>query len=193
MSPRIGIIGLGEAGSAIAAGLLEEHGIHVVGYDAQGDDPVVASRASRAGVTMVDSIVALVAASDVIISLTSAKVATAVAESAAAHLGPAHVFSDWNSSSPELKRRVAEIISGSGAAFADGAVMAAVPPHRHRVPVLLSGDGAARFADALQDTSMRLDVIGDEPGQASAVKMFRSLLVKGLEALLLEFGVGATA
>jgi 3-hydroxyisobutyrate dehydrogenase-like beta-hydroxyacid dehydrogenase len=68
-----------------------------------------------------------------------------------------------------------------------------VPPQRHRVPVLLSGDGARRLFELLSPFGMQLEVLGDQPGQASAVKMFRSLLVKGLEALLLECALGAQA
>jgi 3-hydroxyisobutyrate dehydrogenase-like beta-hydroxyacid dehydrogenase len=193
MTPRIGLVGVGEAGAAIAAGLHEEHGLSVVGYDARGHENAVRNRAADAGVTLVDDLRQLCADTDVLLCLASAKVAVAIAEQAAPHLRPAQVYADLNSASPEVKRTVGIIVAGSGAAYVDGAVMAAVPPQRHRVPILLSGGGAARLAELLTPLGMRLEVLGGEPGQASAVKMFRSLLVKGLEALLLECAVGAAA
>ncbi|MFC8097677.1 DUF1932 domain-containing protein [Streptomyces sp. NPDC057363] len=193
MTPRIGLVGVGEAGAAIAAGLHEEHGLSVVGYDARGHEDAVRERAASAGVTLVDDLGRLGAESDVLLCLASAKVAVPIAEQIAPHLRPGQVYADLNSASPEVKRTVGVVVAGSGAAYVDGAVMAAVPPQRHRVPVLLSGDGAERLAGLLTPLGMRLEVLGDDPGQASAVKMFRSLLVKGLEALLLECAVGASA
>lgn len=193
MTPRIGIIGVGEAGAAIGAGLRDEHHLDVVGYDARGDHEDVRARAGASGIRLVGSLGELAASADLILCLASAKVALSIAEAMAPHLTPDHVYADWNSASPQLKRDVAGVVAATGASFTDGAVMAAVPPHRHRVPVLLSGGGAGRFRDATEGLGMNLEVLGTEPGQASAVKMFRSLLVKGLEALLLECAVGAQA
>jgi 3-hydroxyisobutyrate dehydrogenase-like beta-hydroxyacid dehydrogenase len=190
---RLGLIGVGEAGAAIASGLRDEHGLPVVGYDAQADRDAVRRRAAAAGVELVAEPAELARRADVLICLASAKVAVTIAEHYATHLGARHLYADWNSASPEVKREVGRIVTGSGAAYADGAVMAAVPPKRHRVPVLISGGGAARLAELLTPYGMRLEVLAGEPGQASAVKMFRSLLVKGLEALLLECAVGAQA
>jgi 3-hydroxyisobutyrate dehydrogenase-like beta-hydroxyacid dehydrogenase len=192
MTVRIGLIGLGEAGAAIAAGLREEQGLGVAAYDANPGD-VVRQRADAVGVELVDDLAALASRAEVLICLASAKVAVAIAEQVAPHLGVHHLYADWNSAGPGTKRIVGDLVRKSGAAYVDGAVMAAVPPQRHRVPVLLSGDGAARLAELLTPLGMQLEVLGDQPGQASAVKMFRSLLVKGLEALLLECAVGAQA
>lgn len=193
MTARIGIIGIGEAAAAIASGLRDEHGLAVCGYDVRIDDDAVADRARRAGFHVMPSLAELVDASDLVVCLTSAKVAMAVARDAAPHLRQGQIYTDWNSASPQLMRDVAEVITATGASFVDGAVMAAVPPQQHRVPVLLSGDGAQRMSAMLDGLGMDLEVLGSEPGQASAVKMFRSLLIKGLEALLLECAVGADA
>jgi 3-hydroxyisobutyrate dehydrogenase-like beta-hydroxyacid dehydrogenase len=193
MTARIGLIGVGEAGAAIASGLQEEHGLTVAGYDARGADPAVRARAERAGVELVADLAELAERADVVICLASAKVAVPIARDITPHLSSIHLYTDWNSASPEVKREVGEVVSASGASYVDGAVMAAVPPHRHRVPVLLSGNGAEQLSAALAGYGMQLEILGSEPGQASAVKMFRSLLVKGLEALLLECAVGAQA
>ncbi len=189
MSARFGIIGLGEAGGAIAAGLVSA-GATVVGYDAT-PNPVVHERCRSVGVTVVKDVEALAADADLTICLTSAKVAVSVAEALAPFLTQRHIYSDWNSASPEVKHQIADLVEARGAMFVDGAVMAAVPPQRHAVPVLLSGNGAAAFMAAVDGLGMQLENLGPEPGQASAVKMFRSLLVKGLEALLVECIVGA--
>jgi 3-hydroxyisobutyrate dehydrogenase-like beta-hydroxyacid dehydrogenase len=188
--PRLGLIGLGEAGGAIAAGLAEQ-GVTVAAYDARADTPAVQAAAARAGVTLAGSVADLVAGVDVVLSLTKAGVAVAVAQEAAPALSARHVYADLNSASPAVKRAAAAAVEPSGALFADVAVMAAVPPHRHRVPLLVSGGGAAAFTEQVNRLGMRAEVLGDRVGQASAVKMYRSLLIKGLEALIFECALGA--
>lgn len=193
MTVRIGLIGVGEAGASIATGLRHEHGLAVAGYDAQSSDPAVCARAQAAQVELVPDLAALSDRCDVLICLASAKVSVPIARTIAPYLRKDQVYADWNSASPEVKRQAAEAVAGAGVAFVDGAVMAAVPPKQHRVPTLLSGPGAQRMTELLSPYGMELEVLGEIPGQASAVKMFRSLLVKGLEALLLECAVGAQA
>ena len=191
-TPRLGLIGLGEAGGAIASGLAER-GVLVVGYDARADAPAVLAAAERAGVTLAGSVGELVAAVDVVLCLTKAAAAVPVAEVAAAGLSARHVYADLNSASPAVKRAAAAVVEQTGAQFADVAVMAAVPPHRHLVPMLASGGGAKAFSAQVSQFGMRAEVLGDRVGQASAVKMYRSLLLKGLEALIFECALGAGA
>src|SRR5262249_18637842 len=80
----------------------------------------------------------------------------------------------------------------TGARFVEAAIMAAVAPRGHRVPMLLGGRAAREFADRLTPFGMRLEVVSDEVGAASAVKMCRSIVIKGLEALVLECALGAS-
>jgi 3-hydroxyisobutyrate dehydrogenase-like beta-hydroxyacid dehydrogenase len=85
------------------------------------------------------------------------------------------------------------VIAGAGAGFVEAAVMAPVAPYGHRVPMLLGGSAARRFAEAMTPLGMRLEVLaGTAVGSASAVKMCRSILVKGLEALMCECVLGAS-
>jgi 3-hydroxyisobutyrate dehydrogenase-like beta-hydroxyacid dehydrogenase len=189
---RIGLIGLGEAGGAIASGLAEL-GVAIVGYDARADAPAVLATAERAGVTMAGSVAELVAAVDVVMCLTKAAAAVPVARAAAAELLARHVYADLNSASPEVKRAAASAVEHTGAQFADVAIMAAVLPHRHLVPMVVSGSGAKAFSDQVRPFGMHAEVLGDRVGQASAVKMYRSLLVKGIEALVFECALGASA
>ncbi|MBO0768805.1 MAG: NAD(P)-dependent oxidoreductase [Solirubrobacterales bacterium] len=183
---RLGIIGLGEAGGAIASGLHEARGEPIPGFDLRNDDPSFSQRIADQGVAPCGSIAELTRQCDVLVCLTSAKVAVDTAVAVAAHLGVSDIYVDLNSASPGTKAAAAEIVERAGARFIDGAVMAAVPPKRHRVPILLSGAGAGAAAATLTRLGLNVEAIGDTPGQASAVKMLRSSVLKGVNALVLE-------
>ena len=188
MTRRIGIVGFGEAGSSIAAGLVKE-GAEVVATDARLDTPAgdeLRRRAEEGSVALVASIAEVVPEADVVLSLVTANAAEPVAKALAGHVAEGQLVADLNSTSPGLARRVGEILAPSGASFVDVSVMAAVPPNGHRVPMLASGPDAARFVELATDLGMQVELVGEEIGAASAVKMLRSLLVKGLEVLLLD-------
>lgn len=191
MTRSVGIVGFGEAGSAVAVGLAGS-GTDVVAFDARLDGPAgdgLRQRAADGGVALCADVDEVVARAEVVLSFVTSSAALAVAEALAPHLRADHLVGDCNSTSPGLARQVGGIVGATGAAFADVAVMAAVPPHGHRVPLLASGPGAGRLAAA--GIGLQVEVVDGPAGAASAVKMLRSLLVKGLEALLLEFGVAA--
>src|SRR5262249_49100547 len=94
--------------------------------------------------------------------------------------------------SPTTKRSVETIVTATGARFVEAAIMAAVPPQGHRVSVLLGGQAAVEFAERLSPFGMRLEVISDQVGAASAIKMCRSIVIKGMEALVLECALAAS-
>lgn len=187
----VGVIGLGEAGGAIVLGLTESGTARVVGFDVEPDRPAVRSLVERTGITLAGTSAELAEGCDLVLSLTSAKVAVAVARTTAVGLNAPTIYVDCNSASPRTKQSAAAVVALTGASFVDAALMAAVPPHRHQVPVLASGPGAVAFGEMAVALDMRVEVLGTEPGQASAVKMYRSLLVKGIEALVLECVLGA--
>jgi 3-hydroxyisobutyrate dehydrogenase-like beta-hydroxyacid dehydrogenase len=182
-APSIGFIGFGEAASAIAAGLKREGVRDLAALDVR---PIEAS-----GVAIVATARELAARADVIVSAVVAGAAIAAAESMASDLDADHLYVDLNSTSPAVQQRIAAIVEPSGAAFVEASVMSAVPPLGHRVPMLLGGRGASRFAELMSPYGMNLEVLGDEVGTASAIKMFRSVMIKGLEALVLECRQGA--
>jgi len=188
---RIGLIGLGEAGGAIASGLAES-GVAIVGYDVRADTPAIRATAERAGVTLAGSVAELVAAVDVVMCLTKAAAAVPVARMAAAELSARHVYADLNSVSPGLKQSLAKIIDATGARFVEVAVMSAVPPHGHKVPMLTGGPAASEFAERLTPFGMKIEVGAAQVGSAAATKMCRSVMIKGIEALLTECVLGAT-
>ena len=121
-----------------------------------------------------------------VISAVTAASAIAVAEAAARFLAPGQFFLDVNSVSPDTKRAAAQAVERSGAHYVEAAVMAAVAPYGLKVPILLGGRQASAIKDILTPAGMVLDVAAAEIGKASATKMSRSIMMKGLEALVVE-------
>ena len=193
----IGFIGFGEAGFTIANGLRGAGiaGIHA--YDIAWESPdrgrLIRERAECAGVTLVTSPAALTEQADILFSTVTSSSALAAVEQTARFLTTRHLYADLNSVSPALKRQIAGIVRGRDAKFVEVAVMAPVAPYGHAVPMLLGGPHAETFAAALRPFGMRLDALPGDIGTAAAVKMCRSIVVKGLEAILCECVLGAGA
>jgi len=191
----LAFIGLGEAATSIATGLGEEGLAGILAFDCDQSNParrqVIEKRAANSGVTLVGSLEDLITRSDIIISSVTSSVAVEVAEAAAAHLSERHIYVDLNSTSPEVKIGIGQTIEPTGARFVEAAVMAAVPPFKQKVPMLLCGPAAPDVIAALAPFGMDLEDFGPELGRAAATKMFRSIVVKGLEALLQECVLGA--
>lgn len=183
---HVGFIGLGEAGRAIASGLAGQPGVAVYGYDASPEASREAASQLAGDLVVVDSLQDLADSAQVILSTVVAGAATEVASQIAPWIGEDHLYVDLNSVSPQSKQRIGEISGIAGADFVEGAVMTNVAAKGHRVPVYACGPGAARFAALAARLDMDVEDLGPELGSASATKMFRSILVKGLEALLLE-------
>ena len=173
---RIAVIGLGEAGAAIARDL-RAAGAAVVGFD-----PAV----TDGGIDRAPTAAAAAGGADVVLSVNAASVAADVAGSVAGVLGPGAVFADLNTASPGAKRAVAAIVEPSGARFADVALMAPVAGRGLRTPALASGPGAARFAEVVGGLGMPVTAIGPETGAAAARKLVRSVFMKGLAAAIGE-------
>jgi 3-hydroxyisobutyrate dehydrogenase-like beta-hydroxyacid dehydrogenase len=187
---RVALIGFGEAGRIIGAGLAASKRFDVVAYDLLLDDPCtregMCAAASERGVLACGSTAEAVDAARIVISAVTAASSVDVARAAAPKLGPGCIFVDINSVSPKTKQRSAEIVEGAGAAYVDAAVMAPVPPYGIKVPILLGGEAAGELAALLGPAGMQLEVVAARVGEASAIKMCRSVMVKGLEALVLE-------
>ena len=190
-TPRIGFVGFGEAGYHLAKGLRQAGIAHIAAYDIQ-DTPQIRQRASETQTTLVASNADLAAASDIIFSTVTANQAGAAAAETAPHLSSRHLYADLNSVSPGLKQSLAKTIDASGARFVEVAVMSAVPPHGHKVPMLTGGPAANEFAERMTPFGMKIEVGAAQVGSAAATKMCRSVMVKGIEALLTECVLGAT-
>jgi 3-hydroxyisobutyrate dehydrogenase-like beta-hydroxyacid dehydrogenase len=187
-NPAIGFIGFGEAGSLIASGLRSEGLDRLFTFDIRN----VQARAASCGTRTVESPAALAGASDILISAVTASSALDAAKQITPFLDSRHIYADINSVSPALKQEIDGIIRSRNCVFVEAAVMAPVPPYGHRVPMLLGGNGAAIFAEIMSPFGMRLVILEGRVGTAAAVKMCRSIVVKGLEALMFECVLGAS-
>ncbi|MCB5203539.1 DUF1932 domain-containing protein [Neorhizobium sp. T786] len=188
--PKITIIGFGEAGHAIASGWGPLPRERVRTYDLKLTDPqagaLVLERCTEAGVTPVPDQARALAGSDIVFSLVTADQALEAARAAAPHLPAGAFWLDCNSCAPQTKQQAAELVAAAGGRYVDVAVMAPVYPKQHQVPLLLAGPHAAEAAILIERIGMRPNVTGSKIGDASSVKMLRSVIIKGLEALTTE-------
>jgi 3-hydroxyisobutyrate dehydrogenase-like beta-hydroxyacid dehydrogenase len=129
---------------------------------------------------------ALCLASELILSAVTASNTLAVAREAAPFIRPGTVFLDLNSASPGTKQQCAALIDAAGGHYVEAGVMTSVPPYGIKVPMLLGGARAAELAPVLTGWGMDAKVVSDRLGVASAIKMCRSVMIKGLEALVIE-------
>ncbi len=176
---NIAILGLGEAGSCFANDLADM-GVNVVGYDP------VPLRALHPNVRLAASNLEAAVKSDLILSVNLASVAELVATEVLPVLAAGHVFAEMNTASPETKRSVEEIIMQSGAETVDVAIMAPVPPKGIKSPFLISGPGAAKFAETLNPFGLDITIVSDQVGEAATRKLLRSVVYKGFAAVMGE-------
>jgi 3-hydroxyisobutyrate dehydrogenase-like beta-hydroxyacid dehydrogenase len=192
---RIGFVGFGEAGFHIARGLGGAGLSHISAYDIHAHTPGLGERirrrAQESEVTLVPSNAELAAASDILLSTVTANRAQEAAEQTTPFLEARHMYADLNSVSPALKQAIGQMVEARGARFVEIAIMSPVPPNGHRTRMFLGGPHAEELTEKLRPYGMKLEVVSDQIGAASAIKMCRSVVVKGLEALLLECVLGA--
>jgi 3-hydroxyisobutyrate dehydrogenase-like beta-hydroxyacid dehydrogenase len=187
---KIGFVGFGEAAYHIARGLRQPGIDSIAAFDIKVSDKV-RQRARETETHLVDSNAELAKACDIMMSAVTADQALTAAEENASHLTSGHLYADLNSVSPGVKQSIARVIEGSGSSFAEIAMMAPVPPYGHKVPMLAGGRGGQEFVDRLARFGISAEVVSREVGTAAATKMFRSIIVKGMEALIIECVLGA--
>jgi 3-hydroxyisobutyrate dehydrogenase-like beta-hydroxyacid dehydrogenase len=186
---RIAIIGFGEAGGILGNDFARQ-GIEVSVFDillnSSRHRQEVLSKARRCGVKVASNLSECLDGADVVISAVTASSTLNVAKDAARLLKSKQIFLDLNSVSPKKKRMAAKYIESGAARYVEAAVMDAIPKHRLKVPILLGGQYAAEISEQLAYIGMQPLPLSDEIGVASAVKMCRSIIIKGLEALTIE-------
>jgi 3-hydroxyisobutyrate dehydrogenase-like beta-hydroxyacid dehydrogenase len=188
---NIGLVGYGEVGKIFGAGLKDKAGVATVSaWDLKFADTAVqateTSHAREAGIAPQPSMHALCATCDLVISAVTASNTLAVAQEAALHIRPGAVFLDLNSASPGTKQQAAALIERTGAHYVEAGVMTSVPPYGIKVPMLLGGQQAHELARVLAGWDMDAKAVSENLGVASAIKMCRSIMIKGLEALVIE-------
>jgi len=189
-SRKIAIIGFGEVGTRFSKELVATGLKDVTVFDILLSDPVVRQRmaatAKANGVSIAYSAVEAARDAKIIFSAVTATSAYDVAIQAGGYLQPGQIFVDLNSVSPSTKRKDAVAVEKSGAAYVEAAVMSPIQPYGIKVPITLGGRASAEVKELLGATGMKLTVGVDEIGRASALKMCRSVMVKGFEALAAE-------
>jgi 3-hydroxyisobutyrate dehydrogenase-like beta-hydroxyacid dehydrogenase len=185
---RIALIGFGEAGGILGSELAQQ-GCVVSAYDIltiSSAGAALHSKAVAAGVKLCESLAAALENAELVISAVTAAAAHDVAIATAKILKPDQCFLDINSVAPATKRKCAAAIEGWGAMYIEAAVMAPVPPQRLKVPMLIGGQHAKVVVEQLRSLGMNVTVASDQIGVASAIKMCRSIMIKGMEALTVE-------
>lgn len=187
-TPRIAFIGFGEAGQAIASGLREEGVADIAAWDILFPKPEgekLKAAGAKAGVRIAVSAADAIAGSDIIISAVTAASSLEAAQSIIPHLSGNPYYLDINSVSPGRKIATSALLDGK-ARYVDVAVIAPIHPARHQTPLLVAGPHAETIAPLLSEMAMQLKVASDETGKAAAIKMIRSVMIKGIEALTYE-------
>ncbi|WP_295638790.1 DUF1932 domain-containing protein [Novosphingobium sp.] len=189
MDFKIALIGFGEAGSTFAAAA--DWGGQARGWDIL---PQRCAAMAVAGVTMAGDAAGALAGADLVLSLVTADAALSAAQDYGSLLKTGAVWCDMNSVAPETKRAASQAIEAAGGRYVDVAVLAPVHPARLKVPLLIAGP-ASDQGEALLRAAGFTDtrVVGNEVGRASAIKMIRSVMVKGIEALTAEMMLAARA
>jgi 3-hydroxyisobutyrate dehydrogenase-like beta-hydroxyacid dehydrogenase len=187
--PRLCFIGFGEAGQAIAAGLREAGVEHIAAWDVLFPDNAGAKlkqAGAAMGARLATSAADAVASSDIVVAAVTAASSLEAAQSVAPHLSGNPWYLDINSVSPGRKQETARLLGGA-ARYVDVAILAPIHPKRHQTPLLLAGPHAPAVLPLLIDElEMRGTVASDQVGAAAALKMIRSVMIKGIEALTAE-------
>ena len=190
----IAFIGFGEAGLAIAESLAQSPvgALSLRAFDIKlGDQDsavanAMAARISGTGVTPCDSPQDAVSNASIVISVVTADQAAKAAGAAARHLAPDALYLDMNSCAPTTKQIAASSVSPAGARYVDVAVMAPIQPRGHETPMLAASADPDRVAATLAAAGIKPRFVGEDIGRASTIKMLRSVMVKGMEALTAE-------
>ena len=185
---RIALIGYGEVGRILAEDLRAQ-GHEVAAHDlklaTEAGNPM-REHAARFGVVLVLTHADAVRGAGLVLSAVTASQAVPVALACAPHLQRGAFFLDFNSASPGAKIEAARQVGACGARYVEGAVMTSIPPYRIQVPLLLGGAWAAELAPLLGSLGFAPKVASARLGVASATKMCRSVMIKGLEAMVIE-------
>ena len=174
----IAILGIGEAGGTLARDLIAK-GVQVCGWDPE-------PRNIPDGLLFASSNPDAASGADVILSVNWARVAVEVATEVAPVLKPDQLYADLNTAAPQLKRDIAPVIEKTGALFVDAALMDPVPPKGLSTQVYASGSGAERFAEKMSPLGMPVTFLDHEAGNAATHKLVRSIMYKGVAAVIIE-------
>jgi len=188
-TPRLCFIGFGEAGQAIASGLRDAGVTSIAAWDIlfpRDEGATLKQAGEKIGARLATSAADAVANSDIIVAAVTASSSLEAAQSVAPHISGNPYYLDINSVSPGRKQETARLLDGT-ARYVDVAILAPIHPRRHQTPLLLAGPHAQAVLPLLVDElEMQGVIASDEVGAAAALKMIRSVMIKGIEALTAE-------
>ncbi len=187
---NLGFIGFGEAAFELASGLKQQGLEKITAYDPLWNVPayssLVLSRAETAQVKIVESPEEVLQMVNVVIVAVPADKALEVSNQLKPHLQNGCVYIDVSASKSDVKQAIAANINEKGGKFVDVAMMGPLPVYKHKVPILASGDGTDVFMELVAAYEMNITKVSEVPGEATAVKLIRSIHMKGVAALYLE-------
>lgn len=185
---KTALIGYGEVGRILAEDL-RARDTQVCVFDVKLAGALASplrDHAATHGVVLADTHAQAVAGAELVISAVTASQTVAVAQASAPGLSAGAFFLDFNSASPGAKAQAAQVVNAAGGRYVEGAVMTSVPPYRIKVPLLLGGPDAAALQPRLNALGFAAHLASARLGVASATKMCRSIMIKGLEAMVIE-------
>lgn len=194
---KIGFIGYGEAAYNISFGLNKEGLKGIRATDAMMNDSVmgkqVHTRAEAAGVTLVSSNKEIAQWADLIFAAVPSSFTMDVCKDIESVLRPGQLYVDVSASTPSIKQAIWEQVKNTGVLFTDAAMLGSLPKDQHRVPITASGNGAEEFKKLMTPYGMKITLAGEKAGAASAIKLVRSIYMKGIAGLMIEMLQAADA
>lgn len=194
---NIGFIGYGEAAYNISLGLKGEGVSGIRASDAMMDHPVmgkqVHSRAEQAGVTLIASSKEVAEWADVLFAAVPSSFTMDVCNEIKDVLRPGQLYVDVSASTPAIKKAIWEAVQNTGVLFVDAAMLGSLPKDKHKVPITASGNGAEKFQQVMTPYGMKITLAGETAGAASAIKLVRSIFMKGIASLMIEMLQAADA
>lgn len=188
---KLGFIGFGEAAYEMASGLNKEGLEGFYAFDALWNDSnfseQIRERAYAANVELMHSASEVLQASSIVIVAVPANKTLGVAQSLIDSYRENLVYVDVSAATPEIKKQAARIVEAGGSLYVDAAMLGPLPVYKHKVPISASGKGTDLFIDSLAEYGMQITKISDNPGDASALKLIRSIYMKGIVGLMVEF------
>jgi 3-hydroxyisobutyrate dehydrogenase-like beta-hydroxyacid dehydrogenase len=194
VSLQIALIGYGEVGQLFAREFVRKSGASVAVFDRKfdsGERAALAKIAAGDDVRLEESCAAAVTGAHIVFSAVTADQAIVAARAAAPYLKTGQTYIDLNSVSPTTKRHVADALRPSGADFLEFAVMSPVAGLGIASPVLAGGADAREWGERLNRLGMKIEAVSAEIGVASATKLCRSIVIKGLEAIMVDLNLAA--
>lgn len=194
---NIGFIGYGEAAFNISLGLASEGVTGIRANDAMMNHELmgkqVHARAEKAGVTLIPSALEVAKWADVLFAVVPPAFVMDVCDEIKDVLRPGQLYIDVSASTPATKLAMWEKVEKTGVLFADVAMLGSLPKDKHKVPITVSGNGAVKFKETMEPYGMNITLAGDKPGAACAIKLVRSIFMKGIASLMIEMLQAADA